>query len=610
MKRFMCLLILVCLLLGLWACGDNVSETESSDSSDNPLSESTNESSDAENSTENNSKPEDELKLAPDFSEMPETNADFCDIVIADNVALFAASVSGMDSSSTELISYDLAEDKLLSTLDLGDDVISVFSYGENFAVLSHVSKTLTFYGKDLTVLSQSTVNGLQGEIGIACLNGEKLLASSIENGEIYIFDVESQSTIKSNAQSAPYQIVGNTENGFVLDGYDKGLINVSFDGNTSVLYKKGSAAVANDKYLAGVKGDYITLLPIESGNDTVIALQTGVAERFCSAAGNNLLSHSQTDDCRDELYFYSTQNMTVSKFQTEKKVISAALLDNYAVAAVTENFGEKLEFIFVDFSETATEKIGSSAYDEDVLNGREPLPQPNGSEEALALINRYQQDYGVRVMWSEGFFDLESLGYTLTPTTEEKAMEKAILLEELLKFLPKGLLEEISKTTPVVIYLCEDVYPTAGGMNTVYGGYNILFLSVNGNDDYFLGVAAHEMGHALERNMAMEMVDGWRNLMPEEVREAYDNLYLTVEYTPDGKGNTPVWFIDAYGRTNEMEDRAIVFAYIFEAYYSGENSVFAYEGIMTKAKYWETMLEETYDCCKDITFAWEGKLN
>lgn len=143
--------------------------------------------------------------------------------------------------------------------------------------------------------------------------------------------------------------------------------------------------------------------------------------------------------------------------------------------------------------------------------------------------------------------------------------------------------------------------------MHTVLNGYNLIFLSVTGYDDYFLSVAAHELGHALEMGMNEDILTGWRKLMPQEAVDAYHMPELTVEFTPDDKGRTPVWFLDAYSRSSEREDRAVLFAALFDAWVNEDDSIFQFEGIRIKANYWAQMLRCTYDSCADVTFPWES---
>ncbi len=96
-------------------------------------------------------------------------------------------------------------------------------------------------------------------------------------------------------------------------------------------------------------------------------------------------------------------------------------------------------------------------------------------------------------------------------------------------------------------------------------------------------GMASHELAHAPEHGIAPSDLDGWAKMQLPEVLAAYDNRYLTVEYTADNKGRTSVWFTDAYGRTNAMEDRATVFEEMYTAWASGDTSSLDYEDLRKK---------------------------
>ena len=95
--------------------------------------------------------------------------------------------------------------------------------------------------------------------------------------------------------------------------------------------------------------------------------------------------------------------------------------------------------------------------------------------------------------------------------------------------------------------------------------------------------------------------------MQPAEVQRAYGNLSLTVEYTADDKGKTPVWFTDAYGRTNAMEDRATVFEDMYEAWVTGDLTALNYDGLKQKVAFWSHMMRNNFACCADAVFPWDG---
>lgn len=548
--------------------------------------------------------------LTPTFEAMPQMYTDAANVYLSDNVAIFAFITSGMDAAQTSLVTYDLVSDTVLGQLELGEDVISLFPLQEgNFAVLSHTGKSFRVFDGACALLREQALTGVEGEIGIAGLLADALLVSEPMTGSILLYDLQSGTCNRTDLTPSVYSYIGTYSQGFLLESYDAGLIRVGTDGGWEILYKKGSAQVLGGTYAAGVRGDYITMLPLQGGDPVMAPCQTQ-SEIFCAGDGVGLLSHSQRWDASDSLYYYATDAMTVTTVAVTGQVVAAALRDHWAVAVTRTDYTSPLEFAYVDFSQSDAVLIGKTVYDSGILGGAEPLPEPTGSQETLDLIQRIYDAYGIRLMYEPDIFDLEPLGYTVIPAQESVFREKALLLEEFLRFLPDGLLQEMRESYPIVIYLCQDIYPTAGGMNTILEGYNAVFLSVTGNEDYFLNVAAHEMAHALECGMDAKTISLWRALMPEEVQHAYTQLSLTVEYTADDKGRTPVWFLDAYSRTSETEDRAVLFAALFDAWRTGDDSRLQYDGLQAKAQCWADMLRQSYDSCRNTVFPWENTPN
>lgn len=540
------------------------------------------------------------------FTEMPQKRTDLAEIFISDNTAIFAFIVAGMDVSSTELVTYDLLSDKLLGNLDLGENDISVFpTQNGEFAVFSKSEKSFCIYNSACEIISSNTIKTINEEIGFVGYNGKKLLLELPLSEKVVICDLTTNTRLDTKLPPGSYRYIGTHNNNFLIESYSEKAFSINEDGQVTELFKGASAQAVGSLYSAGIKGDYVVLFPL-SGGDPVMSLQKGSGEVFCASKDVFFISHSQSSDLKDSIYLYSTDTMTVSEFCTNSQVVDAAVYRKGAIAITRENFGEVLSFHYIDFSNANFMSINSYEYNNSLINSAKPLPDPKGSTEMIRLINQVQNDYGVRIAYEEDLFDFEQVGITITFASENQALEKARLLEQLFQFLPDGLLKEIKNDKrQVVIFLCENLHPSAGGINTVLDGYNLILLSVTGNDDFFLSVAAHEMGHALEQGVDSKVLSGWRELMPEEAQNAYSNLSLTVEYTPDDKGQTPVWFIDPYGRSSEIEDRAVIFSAMFDAYLSGDYSLFSYEGIDKKADYWCQMLEESYDSCKNQALNW-----
>ncbi len=545
-------------------------------------------------------------EIAPLFHSIPQVFADAAQVFFAGDAAVFVFMTAGMDSAQTTVVTYDLTADTMIGQINLGEDAYQIFPRDSGFAVLSLYRSIYWEYDLSCEVISEVTISCAEEGIGMAGINGETLLLSQITTGQLLLLDLSDDTVLEVALQPDIYTLVGTFGDAFLLESYNQGLLRVDMDGSATQLYYKGSAQIVGGKFAAGVRGDYITFLPLQVG-DAIMLPSVLNAEMFICGNGNALLSRSQSTDFADVMHYYAMDSMTYAEIEAGGQVLAAAVQDECILAIIRKAEGQPLSCVYLSLKDYQCMPISAMAYDGGILNGAEPLPEPSGSDQMLSLIRRYETEYGVRVVYEPGIFDVESIGYELVPCTEDEAYEKALLLEKMLEFLPEGLTKEMGQHWPVVIYLCEDIYPTAGGMNCILDGYNVVFLSVTGNDDYFLSVAAHEMGHALERGMEADVVAGWRALMPEEVRGAYENLYLTVEYTPDDKGRTPVWFLDAYSRTSEMEDRAVLFSHLFSDWLAVEDTIMQYEGLRIKANYWAQMLRSTYTSCAGYTFPWEN---
>lgn len=544
--------------------------------------------------------------LDPDFSDMPDMYSDLAQVFLTGDTAVFAFFVAGMDAASTTLVTYDLKNDLTLGQLDLGEDTVSIFPLEDGrFAVLSHSRRTFRVFDADCDLLSETALTGIAGEIGFAGLQGHMLLLSE-QSGKLVLYSLEDASWVSADLEPGVYSYVGAYDGHFLVESYAQGLISISLNGQTELLFRNGSAQVVGAAYAAGVRGDYITMLPL-LGGDAFMAPAQLDGEIFAAADGVGLLSHSQSMD--GTFHYYATDAMTVTAVPVGGQVVAAALRDGCAVAVIRADGSQPLEYLWLDFSDHESVPIGKDVYDSGTVNGAADLPEPSGGDETVALLRRLEQTYGVRVLYQPDVFDLEPLGYRLLPAEEAAAYEKALLLEQLLEFLPEGLLKEMAQDRPIAVYLCQELYPTAGGMHTFLDGWNVLFLTVTGSDDYFLSVAAHEMAHALELGMEASVISAWRALMPEDVQEAYQDLSLTVEYTADDRGRTPVWFLDAYSRTSEMEDRAVTFAALFDAWRDNDYSRFQYDGLKQKANCWAELLRRTYESCRGAAFPWEAHL-
>ena len=584
-KKRIAMLIVLCLLCSFTACSGDPPTTDSSGITTN----STSTTAPAP------------LVHSTTFDAMPQKTQNLAYVYcLSDTVVLFSFVTPGMDASCTELVSYDLSGDQLLGELDLGEGWVEIFPQEDGFALFDHNCNSYTVYDSACQQISTVALR-FDGTVGMAAQNGDRLIISDMRTGRYYIYDLSDHTVtpVDETVGGADFTWAGNQKDAFLLHSYADGVLAVAADGKCEPLNTVvASAQAIGGAYAAGVLGDYAVFYSLVGG-DSVMSPVRGDAESFCDAMGNGYLSRSNGNT--NALHYYDLNRRTVTDVPMDGVVIDAALLGSVAVAVLRPAESETLTYAFVDLSALAAESMDAAAYDKTVIEELRPLPVIDG------VAAEIKETYGVTVIGDVDFFDLSVFGYTAVPGTEDQIVDRLDNIKNVLDFFPTGIFMEIGQKTPVVIVLCKELGNAAGGINTILDGYAVSYVSVTGNDAFFENVTAHELAHAVERQMAQDLLDGWVLMQPAEAQAAYGNLYLTVEYTADDKGRTPVWFIDTYGRTSSVEDRATVFAAMYDAYAENDNSALNYDGLKQKVAYWSHMLRETYACCADAAFVWDG---
>ena len=578
MKRIISLLCVFLLILSAASCGEPQGTEDSSSNTENPVTASIN----------------------PTFSAMPKKTQPLAEVYfLTEKVALFEFISPGMDSASVEVVCYDLGTDTLLGELNLGESLADVFPLDSGFAVIDYNNKRYTTYNTACVEQSATTL-AFEGSVGSANLNQNKLLLSDLGTGRFYIYDLITNTATPADETlgAAEFTWAGNHKDSFLLYNYTSGLFAVTTDGKKEFITATAqSVQIAGETYIGGVVGDYAVFRSL-IGAEAEMTLVRGENENFLSAFENALLSSSNGDT--GALHYYDLDRRTVADKTVNGYIVDAALWDTASVAVINIE-GEGLGYLYLDFANISSEGLDAATYDKMVIDNLRPLPEVSG------VAAEVFETYGITIIDEHDFFDMAPYGYTITAASATEVADRTELIKDFLDYFPKGIFKELGTKAPVVIVLCEELGGNAGGLNTLIDGYNVSFLSVTGNGDYFCGIAAHELAHTIERGVSLTDLDAWAALQPTEVQQAYSNLSLTVEYTADDKGKTPVWFTDAYGRTNAMEDRATVFEEMYTAWATGDSSSLNYDGLKKKVAFWSSMLRNNFSCCSDADFTWDN---
>lgn len=535
----------------------------------------------------------------------PSINTEQANLILSGDTLLIQTINPGMSSFSSEIMSYSLKEDKLINTLNIGESLNFIEPVSSNeFYVINYIDKTITTYTNKLDKKETITLSNAKNELAFAKVSDDHkhLIYSDIKEGSVYIKNLSNNQEIKVNNQTAIYNYLGNYNEEFIVLDSNNTIYSIDFLGNIKKLYLNAMTQSIGAGYAAEINDKYISFISLEDSHRKFVEV-ADESEMFSVSNSKYLLSHIIGNDFNDIFCLYNLKDKTVNKIAANGQIMSSVITVNGDIIALVKNNNSNKIFCHIyrtkDGNKTTLDlkDINDIIMDDD-------LPEFTGSEETIQKLKQFQKDYGIKVMYTGNFFDISAYGYGKVEGTDEAtAISKLALLKDVIDILPKGTTLEIGGNKPLIIYLCNSIENNIDGINTLIDGYNVIYISVHSKDEYFTHTFAHELGHALERNTPSKILEGWTELMPEDAKAAYDKLDLTVEYTKDDKGKTPVWFTDAYGRTSEMEDRATIFAEIYNNI--KENKSFEYDGLKQKAEYWKTILKNTYNSCMNSDFKW-----
>jgi hypothetical protein len=200
---------------------------------------------------------------------------------------------------------------------------------------------------------------------------------------------------------------------------------------------------------------------------------------------------------------------------------------------------------------------------------------------------------------------------FTSEPVDDKAAFAKMQRVEEVLRFFPEGMTQELGRGQETWIYLCKelayaDSRKSVDGFASTLGKHPIIFIDIECSDAFFKETLVHEISHVIDYCVDPSLLNGWLDLMPEDIaNSAYTNSYNDVgqlDYTPYGDGKKAVWFYNSYSRTFSTEDRAVIFQKMYLSYIEGKmtDEFKKYDNLRKKASYYNEMLRKTFESWGD----------
>lgn len=540
------------------------------------------------------------------FSGMPNISCDNVTAYVSGDTVIFECINSGLDSFNAQLIGYSLREDKVLGQVDLGEGNFQISLIEDGFIVFDLMKGTADYYDNACSKTDSVTVFNINTlHFAKASSDGKYILAQNYSNGELLVYNTETKhtSTLKKDimVETAEYH-----DGKFYLMGTGAYVLEPENNHFYSLSDKLRTYSVGKD-YVFGNNASYIVLLSTQKSDDKMINIDErqgsliDVGDYGCVTADYN--------GENSQAVFYDIENSCFAQFSAEGMISCVEQISKNSAIIVAKNGDNIFEYSLLDISKLKKNNLKTELLSQDAIDGVEELPDYSGESKTVQLIKQLENDYGVRVMYGEDIFNTNNLGYEIAGTDEGTAYNYMLKFEDYFNYYPKGLLKDAGLGRPLVIYLCDKIANNISGLSTYACGYNIIYIQVGGKDEYFFSSLTHEVGHALENGISRELIEGWSRLMPEEVIKAYGDGIdgISVEYTPDDKGRTPVWFRDVYGRSNEAEDRATIFQGMYDSYAENDEGIFKYDGLKKKKDYWSYMLRETFESCKGVNeFNWD----
>lgn len=540
------------------------------------------------------------------FSGMPNISSDNVTAYVAGDTVIFESINSGLDSFTAQLVSYSLKKDKVLGQVNLGEGNFQISLIEDGFIVFDLMKGSADYYDNACSKTDSVTVFNVNTlHFAKASSDGKYILAQNYSNGELLVYNTETKRTSTLNkdiiVEKAEYH-----DGKFYLMGTGAYVLEPENNHFYSLSDKLRTYDVGKE-YVFGNNGSYIVLLSTQKSDDKMINIDE--RQGYLIDAGDYGCVTADYADNKSQTVFYDIENSCFAQFSTEGMISCVEQISKNSAIVVTKNSDNIFEYSLLDISNLKKNDLKTELLSQDAIDGVIEIPDYSGGAKTVELTGRLVDDYGVRVMYGEDIFNTNDLGYEIAGTDEATAYDYMLKLEDYFNYYPKGMLKEAGLGRPLVIYLCDKIANNIAGLSAYTQGYNIIYMQVGGKDEYFFSSLTHEMGHALENCIDAELIAGWTELMPAEVIKAYGDGIdgISVEYTPDDKGKTPVWFRDVYGRSNEKEDRATIFQGMYDSYVENDEGIFKYDGLNKKKDYWSYMLRETFESCKDVKkFNWD----
>jgi hypothetical protein len=236
-------------------------------------------------------------------------------------------------------------------------------------------------------------------------------------------------------------------------------------------------------------------------------------------------------------------------------------------------------------------------------------------SEHVAQTIEELEAGFPVTVLYGDGALFYEYT-FTAEPNCDEAFISGALdVLAEFLRDFPEGFLEEMysgdgtDHPNHLTFLLSGKLHPESAGSTSNPAAYayrrgSDQFIALDVTHDTQLRITlAHETMHAIDAYLdtltGWDTYPEWQDYLPEgfEYNNSYvgeDGMdYFDTAYTLVSGG--PIWFVDVYSKTFDIEDRAVMFQSMFagtpDAFWVGNKH------ITNRMRYMASVIREHFRC-------------
>lgn len=236
-------------------------------------------------------------------------------------------------------------------------------------------------------------------------------------------------------------------------------------------------------------------------------------------------------------------------------------------------------------------------------------------NEHIAGTIAELEAEFPVTVLYGDAALFYEYT-FTAEPIVDEGYITGALdVLAEFLRDFPEGFLEEmyagdgIDHPNHLTFLLSGKLHPESAGStsNPAAYAYRIgsdQYIALDVTHDTQLRITlAHETMHAIDSYLdtltGWDTYPEWQDYLPEGFE--YNNSYVGADgsdyfdTTYTLVSGTPVWFVDVYSKTFDLEDRAVM----FQSMFAGTSDAFwvTNKRITNRMKYMASVIREHFRC-------------